>query len=248
MKIGSNLAGGLSSNFSKSFGNLTVFLLPSIAVVTVIFAFLLINPRIKDILDLNKSIKDLENKVANVDRKLSILSSLDSNSLLSQVTEAEKALPSQKDIPGLLSSLDRLAQETGVSITSFQVVPGEITATSSAKAIGAESLPFKMSVSGSYEGVKSFLSKAVNSNRTLRIRSVAISAKSQAGQSSVSASLDMEAFYQVISRIIFAPSERLPDITVEEQKALEKARLRPNLSEVPGAIAPTGKVNPFQSF
>jgi len=248
MKIGPSLAGGSSPLYSKIFSSLTIFLLPAITVVVVVFAFFLLNPRVRDIFVLNRSIKDLEGKVANVDRKLSILSSKDSNMLLSQVREAEKALPSQKDIPGLLSSLDRLAQETGVSITSFQVSPGEVTATFSAQAVGAESLPFKMAISGGYDGVRNFLTRAVNTNRTLRIRSVAITAQAQAGQASVSASLDMETFYQIIAKIKFAPSDRLPDITTEEQKALEKASQRPYLSEISGTRPPTGKLNPFQSF
>lgn len=246
MKPVFGLAGNLPPAYSKILGKLKLFILPAIAVVVVIVAFYLLNPRVRDIFVLNKSIKDLEGKIANVDKKLSILQLLDSNVLLSQVREAEKALPSEKDIPGLLAALDRLAQETGISITSFQVVPGEVTATGSAQAVGAESLPFKMSIAGGYDSVKSFLTRAVNSNRALRIRSVAMT--TQAGPASTSASLDMETFYQMIAKIKFAPSDKLPDITAEEQRALEKASQRPYFSEISGTRPPTGKINPFESF
>jgi Tfp pilus assembly protein PilO len=248
MKLSFSLAGGLPPAYSKTkiIDKFKLFILPAIAVIFVIIAFQLLSPRVKDIFVLNKSIKDLEGKVANVDKKLSILASLDNNTLLAQVREAEEALPSEKDIPGLLASLDRLAYETGVSIVSFQVAPGEVTATTSAQAVGAESLPFRMSVAGGYDSVKNFLTKAVNSNRALRIRSVAMT--TQAGPASVSASLDMETFYQVIAKIKFAPSDRLPDITAEEQRVLEKASQRPYLSEISGVRPPTGKVNPFAPF
>lgn len=241
-----NLAASLPPSYSKFLGKFRLFVLPVVTVIVLVVAFQLLAPRIKDILALNKSIKDLEGKVANVDKKLSILASLDSNILQAQVVEAEKALPSQKDIPGLLAALDRLAQNSGVSITSFQVAPGQVTATTSAQAVGAESLPFKLSLAGGYNGIKDFLSRAVHSNRTLRVRSVAMTA--QSGPASVSASLDMETFYQILAKIKFAPSDRLPDITVEEQKALEEASRRPYLSEISGSRPPTGKVNPFESF
>jgi len=247
MKLKLNLSGSSSELSTKILGNLTIFILPAISVILVIFAFFLIAPRVGDILVLSKSIKSLEGKVASVDQKLTVLASLDSNMLISQVAEADKALPREKDVPGLLATLDNLAQGTDVSITSFQIVPGLVTATGSAQATGVQSMPFKMSIAGSYEGVKSFLTKAVNSNRTLRIRSMAMSTKSQE-EASVSAALDMETFYQEIERIKFRPSDKLPDITREEQDALEKASQRPNLSEVSKVRPPTGKFNPFQPF
>lgn len=237
----------MRSQTGKIFGQIKLFALPLITLAVFLGVVVLAGPRISTILELSKSIKVLDEKRLVLKEKSETLSSLEGSDLRSKVIQIEKSLPSQKDIPGLLFSIDKLAADNGVFITSIQLSPGEITATSSAVA-QASKLPIKLSIAGGYEGIKSFLSQAISTNRILKVTRANLTAAQSSA--SISASLEVETYFLPLETVRFSTGDPLPKISAEEEKALERARLQPDFSQLPFGEKPPpgGRPNPFERF
>lgn len=230
----------------KVFGQVKTFALPIITVIVFLFVLFLVQPRISSILELSESVKVLEQQTKVLEEKIGSLGQIDGQDLRSKIQQAEKALPSEKDVPSLLFSVDKLATDTGVSVTSLQLTPGEITATTSASQ-SFDKLPIRLSIGGSYEGVRDFLTKSVSSNRIFKILKVSLTTGQ--GQASISASLDLEVYFLPLTNVRFKIEDPLPKMTPEEEKAIERALAQPDLF-TPSETRPStsGRINPFSRF
>lgn len=230
----------------KIFAKIRTFALPVITVVVLLLVLFLIQPRITSILELSKSVKALDQKNKVLEEKVQAVGLLDGGDLRSKIVEAEKALPSEKDIPGLLFSVDKLASDTGVIITSIQLTPGEITATASASQ-AFDKLPVRISIGGPYEGVRDFLTKSVSTNRIFKVLKASLTTGQ--GEASISVSLELETYFLPLTNVRFKMEDPLPKMTPEEEKAIERAITQPDLSTLPEGRPPTGgRLNPFLRF
>lgn len=235
----------MKARSGKILSQLKVFLLPIITVFALFFVLIVAGPRVPDIIELSKSVKTLDQKRLVLEEKVKALSSLDSSSLKSKVQQSEKALPSQKDVPGILFATEKLASDNGVSITSIQLTPGEITATSSA-ATAVSKLPIRLTVAGGYDGIKNFLSQAIVTNRIMKVLRATLTSGSTA---SISAALEVETYFLPLDTVRFKFDDPLPNLTQEEEKALERSGSQPDFSQLPSERPPTGgRPNPFERF
>jgi type IV pilus assembly protein PilO len=101
--------------------------------------------------------------------------------LQTQVSDLEKLLPKEKQIPQLLRAITKSAQQYQLKIT--QITPQPIVA----KANYSE-LPFQLSVQGNFHTLALFLTDLGQGSRLMSARNVVFSQPQQAKDASVSLS------------------------------------------------------------
>lgn len=102
------------------------------------------------------------------------------------------ALPSRFDFPELAVSIDNLARQSSVTLTSFRGTDlGESALTSSPSPF-PEQIPFIMDIEGSYQDITVFLSNLENSIRPIKVQSIEMSGI----DSKLSISVTAETSYQ----------------------------------------------------
>lgn len=210
-------------------------------------------PLAKSGLDINSSSATLSMEVDALNKKVSILQSADEDMLRSNLQALLIAVPSDKSLSTLLGTVDGLSAKTGVSVGTLSLTrPGSLATVSATRltaderAVGSNILPFSLSVSGTLDQVKAFLSAAVSVRRLFRIRSFDIVF---ANTNVITANLSMDAFYSPlpstigtvrtpISALSATDTEFIAKITAMQQFAQPSAVL-------PAAAAGAGKPDPF---
>ena len=96
------------------------------ATVVVVLLTAVITPNIRRISLLRKEVKLAKEQMAGLEEKSSFLASIDEPQLQDQLIILERILPADKDVFGLLVSLNGLAVDTGVALGNFKTVPGSI--------------------------------------------------------------------------------------------------------------------------
>lgn len=222
------------------------FLIPGvIAIFILVSGLLLIRPRIGEIFSIQKDLKKEEKKLAQLTAKTAALEGLDQVELSEKAEIATKALPTEKDLPLILSALKVLAAENNIELLSLQVKPGELATPSTQEK--KEELPllsFKIEVSGQISDFKEFLAKLVKIAPLMRAKSVAIETEEMGGSFKANISLDSPFLPPPVS--LGLPEEPLPQITTKEETVYQKlAGLDFSLREEELPVVPAGKENPF---
>ena len=97
------------------------------------------------------------------------------------------ALPSQFDFPELAASINNLAEEAGVELSSFNGTDLGSDTSGSSSNPRAQEIPFSMRVVGSYSGISKFLRGIENSIRPITVLSIDLTGSSSNLQASVTA-------------------------------------------------------------
>ncbi len=98
-----------------------------------------------------------------------------------RVTRANLALPNNPDMGNFVSSLAKLASDSGVELTDIQVGAAQSGLTSPPNAIQASELSFI--VNGDYPNFKEFLSKLEHHLRVIDVTTVTVDSRQSAGSS-----------------------------------------------------------------
>jgi Tfp pilus assembly protein PilO len=225
----------------------------AVCILGVVFGII---PGIEKIVQMRNDIVALSNTVEQLKTTLSILNSNDESVYRAQLQELVAAVPSDKSLTTLFSTVDGLSAASGVTIADLSLTkPGSI-ATESAikqsneeKQIGSNILPFTVTVNGGYEQIYSFLSQVVNVRRFFRVRNFDISF---VDTSNISVRMGMDAFY---SPIVLNPTllaKPLEPFTGEELSFITKIQAMPIVGQIslpPPTVGgtPTGisRTDPF---
>lgn len=168
-----------------------------------------------------------QKKVNQLNEKTQKLEQLKFTPEYAQAERMNEVLPSRKPLLELLNNLNAVANETGVSITEFQINPGEI-ATEAAKTASTaqkkktgdyDQLDLELSILGDLNQVKEFMSLIERVSPLTTITSLTIDRKvAAAGQDSqqTRADLSLSTYYYTkpIAATLSAP---LPAISPEER-------------------------------
>ncbi|MEO8581870.1 MAG: hypothetical protein ABI425_04850 [Patescibacteria group bacterium] len=206
-------------------------------------------------------------RLANLERKNSILQNVQNTDLYSKKSDINAILPSSKPLLQLLNQIDRVSAETGVIISEFGVVPGEIsTASGELKTIkppvGANpnlgSIETQIILIGKIENVNSFL-KAINNitplTETTELALKAINRQDLVDQQKLSdphvfeATLTLTSYF-FTGKIQTDPNQDLPDLskfTNDETAELDQFQV-PVSSQIPAnpTVGGGGKEDLFQ--
>jgi len=143
-------------------------LLISIGVVIVItgaFTWFSLYPTIEEIQKLSKEHKELSEKLVGMKKEAGKLSFYRKKMKEKEVefNLVKQALPDNKEIPGLLTSISQAGHDSGLSFLLFKPekeIPKDFY----------EEIPVSIEVAGGYHNVGLFLSKVANLHRVVNIR------------------------------------------------------------------------------
>lgn len=239
---------------------LYVILLIIIIVIFFMSTAILI-PTMLNIGSLRANLNEKEEQLAKLRKKRSLLESLDSQQMLSNLSEAELALPGEKNIGTIFLTLENLSTLTQQNISNINVTPGVI-ASGSAKSEdvlseldvisqkGAQALRVSVDTNGTADQFKDFLRQLINSRRIMDIESVEISYLSET-QDYLDATFSLLVYYLPTITQIGSLESQIIEFTQEEQQLLSNLIQLPDLSSVSVAsesasLEPIGKTNLFE--
>lgn len=102
------------------------------------------------------------------------------------------ALPRKYDFPALRTSIDKLADLSGVKLTSFTGNDEETVAIAKMAQPVPQEIPFSMTIDGSYKQIVKFLKNLGNTIRPMKIVQLRLSGT----DSAMSAAMDVKTYYQ----------------------------------------------------
>ncbi len=224
------------------------FIVPvGILVLCVVMTVFGIMPGARQTFVLLGQINDARGEVSDLRVKVTLLQSLDEVTLFDQLSLLSSAIPVDKSVPTILSTIDGVGAANGTLFSSLQLTsPGSI-ATEAAKrqtteeaALGSYLLPFTLTMEGNYQQLRNTLASLTSSRRLLRIKNFTISfVGSGVGQSILS----MDASYAPLPKSLATGTRKLIPLTQKEDAILSQVSNLPLLS---GRAVPVGVVNLFR--
>jgi Tfp pilus assembly protein PilO len=236
------------------------YVLPVIAIVVVIgVGLLFVQPKITEIQDLQQRKAAEEERKSKLDKKLTDLAQLESNKtdILAQQSALTVALPNQKEAPALIIELQKIAQESDVSIQGIQLTPGKLLNDTSQAATGktGPQIAFNLAYKGNYEAVKTFMGKVYKAKRLINMESINLNTGGAGAEDGgVSVTSNMAAFYQPRPAIPKDETEAVPVLTENDRKTYDllqtynSYQIEGNVEGQPSASAtPTPEASPAPS-
>lgn len=198
--------------------------------------------------------RQLSSKTQALRTKLTALNALDENTLRSQLNELISAVPSDKSLPTVFSTVEGIAGQAGVSITSMGIggdsslaTPAASKRTAQEKQIGTRTIPFSVTIEGALPAIQQFITLAPQVRRLLRIRTFAITFPTS--DLPVHIAVEMDAFYEPFPVTIGKTGSALPTLSESEVDIIAKVAKLPlaNVSEnsLPPPLIGQVKSNPF---
>ncbi len=198
-----------------------------VIIVVVLCVFFGLLPAVTKIKEMRASVSDLSSQVSVLQQKAAILESIDEETYKNYLADLALAVPTDKSLTSLFSTIDGLSRETGVTLSDFTLSrPGTI-ATESAKRLsnderklGSSLLPFTLTVTGTYEQIRKFVEYAVSVRRFFRIRYFSISFDEK--KETISVHMGMDAYYAPLPTNLGSASQSVEGITQSDQSVIEK--------------------------
>lgn len=239
--------------FRRFVNKYRVFILPISVIVggCLLFVFILL-PAIQQTIDLFNNVKDVQETVGKMQQKLTVLNGLDETSLLEQFTVATSAVPSEISLPTILRTIEGVSDKTGVTVKALSVDSAGNLATQSAKQfstdekkIGAYSIPFSVTLTGTFDQLKDFLSQSNKALRLVRAKSFTLNFSDQ---NTLTTQMSFDTF--------FLPGKDISDVDILTQLKRADSEMLQAISQFPNytqvnvstPLSPSsggGKPNPF---
>lgn len=215
--------------------------------------FLGIIPAFRATTTLYSELRELSVKVTALRGKLTMLQSLDEESLRNQLGSLITGIPQHKSLPTVFTTLESIGAQSGVTLTEMSFAVAGPLATQAAsrqtveeKKLGASLLPFSVSAEGQLTQMRDFLALVVGVRRILRIRTATLITPVDAV---VKARLDIDAFFAPFPAAIAQSAEKLEPLSAKDEEMLAKVGAIPVAgqpeSDVPSLTTLPTKNDPF---
>ncbi|MBI5449698.1 hypothetical protein HY948_05310 [Candidatus Gottesmanbacteria bacterium] len=177
---------------------------------------------------------ELLSETASLQNKLTVLEELDEANIRNSLLIALSAIPQDKSIPSIFSTVERTAVVSGVAIETITIGnPGSL-ATESAKKqsseekkLGSGILPLTAVITGTPKQIRDFLDTIVNVRRFLRISSAEITFFSGAN---ATLRIGLEAFWAPIPASLGDTASPLSQLTEKEEALSKSISVMPSFS------------------
>ena len=202
----------------------------------VIGVFLGLIPTVQKIITLRSESSVLVGEDELLRAKAATLDDSDEATFKQYLAELAVAVPADKSLTSVFSTIDGLGVLTGVSLSNFTLTKPGALATQSAirlsneeKQVGSSLLPFSLTVEGSYAQIHNFLATVNRVRRFFRVRyfDIAFSA-----DETVSAKLGMDAFYALLPTALGSAEQAIEALSPDDQDIIRKVAELPILSEM----------------
>ena len=197
--------------------------------------FIAVIPGIGATVKLYESQKQISKDIQSLTGKRAFLDALPEDDLQKHVVTLLSALPQEKTIPTLLSTIEGLANQTGVSITNISITsPGSI-ATGAAttkevvdKKIAAFTLPFSFDVKGTNGQIREFVGIINKVRRLFSVKSLQLSVQKNG---EILVHVELVAYYQPLPTKVGSVQTPVSALSQKEEEMLGTLIEYPDLSQ-----------------
>lgn len=195
-----------------------IFLLPFVVLIIMVFLIILfVKPKLDEIDKLNRQISKDDTALAKLSKKANELVSIDPTEIKDKFNVLSSAIPSDKDIPGFMLGVSRIANEASVSVGLIEVSPGSLSTASAGKNMKEIPVVAKVVIKGKWQHIVDFITKAINSRRLLKIEGVDLSgATAQKVSSDIQMSILITIYSQPLPKTLGSIEEPLSLFSEEE--------------------------------
>lgn len=204
----------------------------NIVVSAVIFIIIIVGimvgyfPAIQAIISMRTNAAEISKQLDVLRAKSQLLDSIDENTYKQYLQELALAVPTDKSLTSLFSTIDGLSEKTGVTFSDFTLSkPGSI-ATESAKKqsneekkVGSSFLPFTLTVTGTYEQIRKFVEASISVRRFFRIRSFSIVFTSA---EVISVQMGMDAYYAPLPTNLGSSQQAIEPLNAQDEAVINK--------------------------
>ncbi|MEK7610786.1 MAG: type 4a pilus biogenesis protein PilO [Patescibacteria group bacterium] len=171
--------------------------LGSSVVLGLLVVLLIAVPRISNLAALKSEIKDNQTKLGNLKEKYVKLTDLlaHQEALESDLSFIDAALPDKENIPELLSQIEKIASESGVSIRALHFGTGASEPAKTGKEKKFATVQLQAEADGSYANLGSFLNNLENASRLIFVDSLRFSQETIRDTQRLRVSLSLTSFY-----------------------------------------------------
>lgn len=191
-------------------------------------------------------------KTATLSAKYSILSALDESQLARDGNDLLRAIPFDKDVATILSTIEQTANASGLALVNVTIAnPGSLATeaaqrqTHEEKELGSGIITSGVTVEGPLANVKTYLSTLQRVRRVLRLQSAEVTIH-EGGVAR--ANITVDSFWAVLPTTLAATAAPLPPRTSGEDELLAQIRAFPVSYQTlltAGPVSFPPKANPF---
>jgi len=223
---------------------------------SIIALFVGLVPGVQKAADLISETQSLRKSVATLTEKQRILQELDITTLTGYAKDAIAAVPADKSLGSLFSTVDALTAKESVTVTAVSLGTVGSVATESAKKlsvdeqkIGVNIIPFSIIIEGPIDRVRNVVDQAVKIRRFFRVRSFDLTFDTKTGVTK--STLSMDAYYVPDPKTLSKVTDALTPLTEDEIEILQKVSSFPlmtqesSVSDIPVIQTQPVTVDPF---
>lgn len=202
----------LLQDFAIYIGFLIIFLL---------LLFKILIPQMESILTNRTLLQNSQEKLDNLETKVRILRGYNKEATREQLKKLNLALPLEKDIGLMLSSLDSVAARSKAQLGTFSIKVGSLATPSAAtkdSTLGVPSLEVKLNISGEPREIAEFVKQTRSVLPIMQVSKVALTA--------LSSSIDLVYYYQPTIPINSITDAPLPIFSSSQEKILSDIETR----------------------
>ena len=209
--------------------------------------FYVIWPTIEQMTVTGNEVAGLEEKKVLLTNKVAILENADDRLIETDLLQAETALPTDKNLSGMIYGLETLAASSSANMDSFSTTVGKL-ATDSAKPVVPEKnkekkldnqvevTPFNLILTSDFDALHNFLRFLGGVNRLVGINSIS--------WKDGKADIVLDVFYQPLAKTLGEITTPVYELTTEDRNLIKQVSAYP-LATPKTTPLPVGKPNPF---
>lgn len=207
-----------------------IYAMPGIVLTIILFLFFqFLQPKMDAISSTARELDDSSKQLALLAKKANDLTSLDKNELREKFQVLSSAVPAEKDVPGFMLGIQRIADEASVSVGLIDVNPGTISTaaagTKEIKKIETTPLFGRVTIKGTVNNLILFISKAIKGRRLLKLEGINLSTVgAQKANEQISLILSISLYYQPLPASLGIISLPLEKFSGEEEKTYQQIK------------------------
>lgn len=186
--------------------------------------------------EVRSKINNFEQSNKNLEEKRDYLATLSQDELSKQSEVATSAIPAEESTMLLLASLKSLANSSNVSVSDFNLAPGD------RKASSARPIKIGVSISGSLTSTLSFIDSLKSSYPLMRISKLGFTVS----QNKVRSDFSIDSYWSPLPTTISSTDTPLQNLRSSDQQLLTRlGELKKPASLTYTVLQPQGRENPF---
>lgn len=221
-----------------------IFLPTLFLLITLFLGWKFLLPKMTQISKFHQQLKKDEAQVVDLEKKAAFLEKQKNEGLFDSFEKVEKVLPGEKDVAGLLVSIEGLKESTNLGFETLDFKVGLLASgEAELKKQSQKELEFKITILGSFEKLISFLDKIENTAPLTAVKNAKVDFRS--GKANVRANLSLIAYHLPLEKEKIVVEQPLPQLSSLQQtlSKLLKFEVFTYTTFLPEEMV--GKENPF---